>query len=93
MSVFNGTNVLYHSYNVEKTAVSILDSCHGADLSILDRFVGDDVVKILTERLKYDGNKALQKASLVLRGNCITSQVPTHTVAYFETDNHWHKLI
>lgn len=80
MSVFSAPNVLYHSYNVEKTAINILDACHGADLSILDRFVGDDVVKILIERLKYDGNKALQKASLVLRGNCITSQVPYHSL-------------
>ena len=82
MSVFGGSSVIYHSYNVEKTATSILDACVGADLSILDRFVGDDVVKILIERLKYDGNKALQKASLVLRGNCITSQVLTHLMAY-----------
>jgi hypothetical protein len=78
MSAFGGSSVVYHSYNVEKTASSILEACVGTDLSILDRFVGDDVVKILTQRLKYDGNKALQKASLVLRGNCITSQVTSH---------------
>ena len=55
--------------SVEKMTTSLLSMTDGIEVCVQDRFIGDDVLLSMCEKLRNDS----KKSRVVLRGNCITA--------------------
>lgn len=71
---------------MEKNLSTILGRDDTEEVVCIDKFIGDDTLCALAERLKRTDTK--KKKRIVLRGNCLGSRGASALADFFKTDEH-----